>query len=162
MSSLIETNNEELQSLLNDVYNLPARNAGGNGYDLEIYVNTMGITGEGPVPIIRTDTIMQPDWTKVQNAINKLRDNEQPINVSVSGYYFVPASTPTFFSATPTLSTLVYDSDWGVGLKLLLSYNDWWGSAFVSYYTVIYLFPDEQVIEASGQFGTINGDWSYT
>lgn len=122
----------------------------------------MGKTSECPVPLINAESVMPPDWTKVQNAINKLQNNEQPVNVSVTGWYFSPGSANTFFCANPTLTTFTYSSEWGLGLKLLFTYHDWWASLPYTFETRIILYPNSQEIRASTKYGVAGGDWSHT
>lgn len=102
MSSLIETNNEELEALLNDVYNLPARNAGNNGYDLEIEID---IHDQGMDLASLTPDMIQVDWNQASDLVYKTNGSTwKMFNIGIFGRAGYGSSDFKFFKVEPTFS----------------------------------------------------------
>lgn len=83
MSTPLETNTEELQEILRQVYDLPDRSSSGGGYDLEI-----GMTGiwNNQDPFSEGCTVaFSYDQEKVAAVCEKLENGENP-SVIVRGY----------------------------------------------------------------------------
>jgi hypothetical protein len=85
MSTPIETNTEELQEILQTVYNLPLAGGSGDSYDLIIPIYSSVSYGTGS--LVPGD-IGEVDWDAVTATKTKL-DNGENVRVLVKGHYCV-------------------------------------------------------------------------
>ena len=83
MSTPIETNTEELQEVLQQVYNLPSRSGGSASYDLIIPIDVPAYHGSGTLMVEHLGEI---DWTAVSTTGEKLQNGEN-VKVLIKGNY---------------------------------------------------------------------------
>lgn len=109
MSTSIETNTEELQEILNTVYDLPDRSTGGSS-DADLVVTFTANEGDN---YLSPDSVIESNFAigsgSVETVWQKLRNNER-VNVILLHYYEYASSTfiGTFY---PTLVTSDLDSE---------------------------------------------------
>ena len=96
MSTPIETNTEELQEILQQVYDLPNRNSGGATWDMTIRFTRDNLDDYGPTNISVEDFVI--DSTEIDNVKHKIRSGEF-VNVRMlGGYRYFSASTYGVFT----------------------------------------------------------------
>lgn len=99
MSTPIETNTEELQEILQTVYNLPNRSSGGgDNYDLIIPVDVPAYEGSG---CLMVEHLGEIDWAAVSATGEKLRNGEN-VNVLIKGNYSLDSGDGFPINAFPT------------------------------------------------------------
>ena len=97
MSTPIETNTEELQEVLQQVYNLPSR-SGGSAWDMTIRCHRENSDDFGVINITTSDIAVDP--TEVANTLSKIGNGES-VNVRMLGRYCYGSLT-TFGMFTPS------------------------------------------------------------
>jgi len=97
MSTPIETNTEELQEILQQVYDLPNR-SGGSAWDMTIRCHRDNIDDFGVINITTSDIAVDP--TEVANTLSKIGNGES-VNVRMLGRYRYGSLT-TLGVFTPT------------------------------------------------------------
>ena len=123
MSTPIETNTEQLQEVLQQVYNLPSRSGGSTTPDLVInYEEPPGYDQEGTYY----------DWTSIEsmdfNGLVEKLQNQEPVNVHIKaiGYYgtsqFIGVLTPEAVYYSPDNNRIhviwvaSYNAAWDYGM----------------------------------------------
>lgn len=97
MSTPIESNTEELQEVLQQVYNLPNRSGGSNSYDLTIQIDQFDAHDIGGLTM---QEVINYNPTEVINTIAKL-ENYEIVNVVMFGEHCI--SSATAFATFPAV-----------------------------------------------------------
>lgn len=130
MSTPIETNTEQLQEVLQQVYNLPNRSGGSNSYDLIIPINALTMQS------LTASDIGEIDYDAVAATKAKLTNGET-VKVLIKGLVTMDSGDPYPANMFPTSVRMDYYGDVCVNFMLPLD------AAYGVLYGVIRLGEDD-------------------
>lgn len=141
MSSPIETNTEELQEILQTVYNLPNAGGGGSEPDLLITTDENFIIGSKSLNQTYNAEQILFDPNKVISAYEKLMAGKG-VNAVITGYMGLNSYSPEFMTSHSAMRVIGYEDDFAKFLvvRFLMAAEYFFLSADGSHCAVEYRF----------------------